>query len=681
MEPAVAIEPIAQCIDKETLLDFGSGRLPDSLQAAIVTHISGCANCQTIVEKHLSELPSGPFSDRLRQCLTHASASTDLPRVVTESAATVLARQEPRNASSTLLEEFGRAVGSYTLLEVVGQGGMGVVFRARKQGEEHSVALKMIRIGALATGEAIGRLRTEAQAIARLDHPNVVRLLEVAEHNGLPYYVMEWVAGGSLKARLEAGTLALRDAAELVRILAGAVAFAHEMQVLHRDLKPSNVLLTLDGAPKIADFGLAKLLDRHGDLTNSAAQLGTPSYMAPEQAAGKAKAIGPRTDVYALGAILYEALTGQPPYRGDDKFEVMRLVRDEPLTHPARWREVPAYLRAICLKCLEKSPAERYASAQALADDLGRWLNNERPQAVPGRLRRAIRVARRRKLALVAVAAAIAFAVLLNLRDPDRPLREIQSELAHGRPVTLIGETGMPSWFRFISGEDSTKTTLSREKCFTIHAADACFLELAPGVSSGNYRYSMQVRHEKSSRPGFVGIYFAEQLTQEGESKIHFSQQLTFNDVVDKREWPLGDKFKQRARNIVEMRSVLYIMEGADFRGGCSMSGAVGPDFEVAGGSKSTWHEFAVVVSPSGVTAEWDGQKFHLNRDRIANHIATTIANYRTDHPNKLLLQKTEVQYLPTGGVGLVLVRGSASFRSAVVTPLQAPFHPVAEGK
>jgi len=175
--------------------------------------------------------------------------------------------------------------------------------------------------------------------------------------------------------------------------------FFHEKQVIHRDLKPSNVLLDADGTPRIADFGLAKLLDQ-ADQTNSEALLGTPSYMAPEQAAGRTKEIGVWTDIYALGAILYEALTGHAPHEAQNKLELMRLVREGQVTPPSRWIEVPAHLEAICLKCLERSPARRYASARALADDLNRWLNDQRPRGIPGKLNRVVRGVWRRKLPL-----------------------------------------------------------------------------------------------------------------------------------------------------------------------------------------------------------------------------------------------------------------------------------------
>jgi serine/threonine protein kinase len=266
----------------------------------------------------------------------------------------------------------------YKLLEVLGRGGMGVVYKAWQIRAQRFVAVKMIRDGALAGPEHRARFLTEIKAAARFEHPNVVRIYEVGEHHGLPFLVMEFAEGGSFDKRLAGQPLTPRQAAEFVRTLAEAVQYTHDKQVVHRDLKPANVILTADGRPLITDFGLAKRLDSDTQLSGSKAVLGTPAYMAPEQARGDTRAVGPVVDVYALGAILYECLTGKPPFQGATSHEVLHKVMHEQPAPPTQLRPViSADLEAVCLHCLEKEPALRYQSAQALTDDLQRWLRSE----------------------------------------------------------------------------------------------------------------------------------------------------------------------------------------------------------------------------------------------------------------------------------------------------------------
>jgi serine/threonine protein kinase len=275
-------------------------------------------------------------------------------------------------------------VPGYEIVEELGRGGMGVVYKAKQLAAKRWVALKMIRDGVLAGQDHRVRFRIEAEAAARFQHPNLARIYEVGEHGGLPYFSMEYAEGGSLDKKLAGQPLPAPLAAELVRTLAEAVQYAHEKQVVHRDLKPANVVLTGDGRPLITDFGLAKRMDSSTAVTNSAAVLGTASYMAPEQAEGRAKQVGPAADVYALGAILYELLTGRPPFRGETWQDTARqVILDEPVP-PRRLRaEVPAALETVCLKCLEKDPEQRYGSARALADDLARFLADESILAAP----------------------------------------------------------------------------------------------------------------------------------------------------------------------------------------------------------------------------------------------------------------------------------------------------------
>jgi tetratricopeptide (TPR) repeat protein/predicted Ser/Thr protein kinase len=300
-------------------------------------------------------------------------------------------------------------VPGYEILAEVGRGGMGVVYRARHVALKRLVALKMVLAGAHAGPAERQRFRTEAEAVARLQHPNIVQIYEVSEHEGQPYVALEFVNGPSLE-EWAAGTLPPEaEAARLVEALARAMDQAHQRGILHRDLKPANVLLGEEGTPRITDFGLARLTDSAHGLTPTDAVLGTPSYMAPEQAAGQPQALGPAADIYSLGAILYHLLTGRPPFKGATLLDTLEQVRTQEPVRPGCWRRLSRDLEMICLRCLEKDPRQRYATAGELADDLRRFLDGLPVQARPVSLwRRLARTARRPAvLARTAVLAAV----------------------------------------------------------------------------------------------------------------------------------------------------------------------------------------------------------------------------------------------------------------------------------
>jgi hypothetical protein len=289
------------------------------------------------------------------------------------------------------------ALPGYEVLGRLGAGGMGVVLRARDLALKRLVAVKLLPPAA-PTAEGLARFRAEAEALARLRHPHVVQVYAAGEHGGRPYFVMEYVEGGGLDAVLGGRPQPTAEAARLVMLLARAVHAAHREGIVHRDLKPANVLLgppadepslnTAYGLPKVGDFGLAKHLGEDQGLTAGGQVLGTPGYMAPEQAAGRPEDVGPPCDVYALGAILYELLTGRPPFRGRTVLETLDWVRTRPPTPPHELRpEVPPELEAICLRCLAKAPADRYPTALALSDDLSRFLAGRPAPVAPHRRR------------------------------------------------------------------------------------------------------------------------------------------------------------------------------------------------------------------------------------------------------------------------------------------------------
>jgi predicted Ser/Thr protein kinase len=322
----------------------------------------------------------------------------------------------PAAATETTASAAPVNIPGYEVLGELGRGGMGVVYKARQIGLNRLVALKMILAGEHAGPQEKARFRLEAEAVARLQHPGIVQIYDIGEQEGRPYFSLEFVDGGSLAQQLDGTPLPVWEAARLTKALARAVHHAHQRGIVHRDLKPANVLLTAEGTPKITDFGLAKLLGTEGQ-TQSGAVVGTPSYMAPEQAGGKKKLIGPATDVYALGAILYELLTGRPPFRADTPLDTLLQVMSEEPVPPSRLHDgVPRRLETICLKCLRKDPAQRYANAEALAEDLRRFLAGEPIQARPmTRWEKTVRLVKRQRSAVLVLGGALATGLLVML--------------------------------------------------------------------------------------------------------------------------------------------------------------------------------------------------------------------------------------------------------------------------
>ena len=305
----------------------------------------------------------------------------------------------------------GERFGDYELLEEVARGGMGIVYKARQVSLNRTVALKVILSGGPTGEEDVRRLKAEAAAAARLDHPGIVPIFEVGEHQGQHFFSMGFVEGDSLARRVASGPLPPREAAALVREVAEAMAYAHRQGVIHRDLKPSNILIDRDGRSRVTDFGIAKRVEGDGGLME-AQVIGTPSYMAPEQAQGK-REVGPSADVYALGAVLYTLLVGRPPFHAATVIgTIFQVITQEPVPPRRLNRAVPRNLEAVCLKCLQKDPARRYAGAAELADDLRRFKQGRPVLARPaGRLERGIRWCRRNPatatlLALAALAGA-----------------------------------------------------------------------------------------------------------------------------------------------------------------------------------------------------------------------------------------------------------------------------------
>jgi serine/threonine protein kinase/Tfp pilus assembly protein PilF len=415
----------AACPPAESLHGLLDERLHGRELEEVVLHIEICSDCQEQLE-HLTnpdrwKVNGGAFTsarNRDEDVSTRLHVPSDAGAVVAPdgvasshegveqrsvpsgstrlSILDVFASDPYRTATQSRLENGGLPLESggppadwpnipgYQITQRLGEGGMGVVYEARQIGLKRRVALKMIRGGAAARPELVNRFRIEAEAVARLRHPNIMQIFDIGEVHGLPFVSFELLEGGRLADRLSGTPLPGHPAAELVATLALAIEAAHQAGIVHRDLKPTNVLFAADGTPKITDFGLAKRIDSDDGQTETGQILGSPSYMAPEQARGHVRGIGPAADVYALGAILYEMITGRPPFKGETRIETLRqVIADDPVA-PSRLAPLVARdLETICLKCLNKESTKRYPSARALADDLGRYCNGESIKARP----------------------------------------------------------------------------------------------------------------------------------------------------------------------------------------------------------------------------------------------------------------------------------------------------------
>lgn len=346
-------------------------------------------NALNLLDAYLAQLQAGERPDRSTLLQEHPELASALECL---EALEVLA--PPGNGSPTpnnhaadtspSMSDLPRDFGPYELIREVGRGGMGVVYEARQKGLDRSVAVKMILASHLASPDLVRRFQAEAKAAARLRHSNIVHIHDVGQLNGQDFFAMEYIEGLSLAQRITQGPVDVPTAVRLVATVARAVEHLHQQGVVHRDLKPSNILLDSDGHPYVTDFGLAKVFVGGSDVTATGVIAGTPSYMAPEQAAGRRAEIGPTTDVYSLGAILYELLTGVPPFRAETPLDtLMEVLSGDPATPRTLDPHIPRGVELICLKCLTKEPQERYASAAALADDLDRFARGDVLQVRP----------------------------------------------------------------------------------------------------------------------------------------------------------------------------------------------------------------------------------------------------------------------------------------------------------
>jgi tRNA A-37 threonylcarbamoyl transferase component Bud32 len=575
------------------------------------------------------------------------------------------------------------ALPGYILLRKIKGGGQGVVFRAWQKDLGRVVALKVIRLENADDPRSRELFRNEAQAVARLEHPHVIRLYEYGETDEGPYFTMEFAEGGSLAQRLPTAQtprrpLPPREAAVLLVTLARAMEYVHGRGIVHRDLKPANVLFAADGTPKVADFGLVKWLSRDTTLIGPGRVAGTLSYMAPEQTGGKREEVGAPADVYGLGAILYECLTGQPPFRHEgDPLAVLARLRSEPPLPPRQLEPaIPQDLETICLKCLEKKPEHRFRDAGQLADRLERYLRGEPiPERPPRWYQKTWRTALRRPVASVL----LLFACLLlaaapfaaHYLDPDRPRKEIRARLAEGKPFVFPNEGELPGPFRLLAGPPGMLSRAPRQKGFTADTHDFALLELIDDPGRDSYRFSVEIRHDGAAGLARIGPYisYLQQQDETGDRRLGLLA-FTFADrgdrAFDRRGTPKAE---------VDPRFILCRLKNGDVHlhelPPLSPAHPFTPKAPV--GHPGPWRKLAVEVRPTGIRVFWrEGGTLRKIFDIPAEHLAREIETYKACLPAGDVHDFDNFPYVftPRAGVGLLVIGCRAAIRNVTLEPL-----------
>jgi tRNA A-37 threonylcarbamoyl transferase component Bud32 len=604
------------------------------------------------------------------------------------------------------------SLGKYELLEKVAVGGMGVIYRARDTILERIVALKMIRTGLLAQPAEIERFYTEARAVAQLKHRNIIPIHDIAEHAGQHFFTMDFAVQGSVAKQRERYAENPRETVVLVRKVARAVHHAHEHNILHRDLKPSNILLDEHDEPLVSDFGLAKFLGADIEQTEDGQPIGTPAYMSPEQAAGRSERISPRTDVWALGVVLYELLTGQRPFLAKTREEITRLILDSDPAPPRKLQPLlDRDLEKIILKCLEKEPSDRYASAEALAADLDRWLGGETPLAHP--VSWPTRTWRRVRRAFVPIAAAVCVLLLTVFiievvraltpattfspaeQAARRRRQEIRRALADGKEVVLVGSHGAEVTYPWKS--DAAHYVISEKANMPLRLdthALALFV-LHPDPELARYRLEAEIRLPSQGIQEF-GIFFGYDSQPSRNGKEHWLNRFTVIEQTPFRSFVSLDQHlvvydEALASGSKNLTHALHRRPWVSPTVAASVAGYGGTPFgrggfQVAAPALAAanlrasaslrsypWHRMAVETGPDEVRAYWEGVLFaRVSADRQDKTARSQI--HRLGISNNLeILNPPPFALTPRGGLGLYVMRGQAEFRNVMLKPVPAP--------
>jgi len=617
-------------------------------------------------------------------------------------------------------------LGDFRLVREIGRGGMGVVYEAKQLSLNRTVAVKVLPFAAALDPRQLQRFKNEALAAASLHHEHIVPVYSVGCERGVHFYAMEYIDGLSLAAiiaelRRVAGLepadsertvpysspagappAAGRDTTPLAALTtegstrspgyfhnvarlgleaAKGLEHAHQVVVWHRDIKPANLLVDRQGSLWITDFGLAQMRS-DTQLTLTGELVGTLRYMSPEQAMARRVPVDQRTDVYSLGATLYELLTLEPVFGGNDRQELLRQIMfDDPRSPRRLNRHVPRDLETIVLTALAKTPAHRYASAKEMAEDLHRFLNDQPIKARPeGALRWLWRRVRRHAGSIafglsVVLTSVVLLLFFLSLNKPSAAEKEsrIQQEaltvlsrnLDLGKKATLIGEHGRPGYFRWRSDEKPGKILAAQDGEFSVQNWEYGLVELLPSSRLQHYRFSAEVRHERqANQESRVGIYFLHSEHPAGETVAHFHFNVAFNDLVDvgapnangvHRGNPVGLEAHRQAPAGLANIDKFYFSNAVAFFRPARPVGALG-----------SWRRIAVEVRPKTIILFWEGMRIATTpRDGIM----TIGENWLISRPDRPLLT-TKPQFAPRDGLGLYVSLGVASFRNVIVEPL-----------
>jgi serine/threonine protein kinase len=597
----------------------------------------------------------------------------------------------------------------YRVVRRLGGGGMGEVYEVVDEKVAVRLALKMIRPDRF-DADFLARFRQEIRAMMLLDHAHIARIYGHGEVGGCPFFTMKFFAGGTLFARRDALRADRRRAVELLVRVADAVQYLHDQGKLHRDLKHSNILLDESGAPYLSDFGLVKergaaALDGPaaaspagdaaggtgpeagtetgrpaappadgGALTRTGHRLGTLPYMAPEQACGEPGRVGPATDVWALGVILYDLLGGRLPFRAADTDELVRRISAEAPPPPTGLGGPPdADLDAIVLRCLAKDPAARYESAAALADALRRWLTkDEPPRPAPPRTKR-------RRLLWAAAAAAAAGLALLALAvaywpgpgpatdpdqalktDPDQALKAAQAELAAGRPVQWVGARGRPLWYRLRVGQEAAFARLVWDDTFTVDTQSLALAEVCPDPGCDRYRFEAEVRQNSAARPNArVGLYVMHE-TRGEDRRGHLFAHWFFTEDLPEDAWLKPPPPGFRAGRAEFYVTYVRAEPPAPYAPRVAKGGRTAEFTEPKRPGEFDWRKVAVDVTPKEVTVRFEGKEVNTFTRAQLDKFAGSL-----DLPDD-----GGAGLDPRGGLGFYVSASSASFRNVVVRPL-----------
>ena len=576
----------------------------------------------------------------------------------------------------------GTNIDGYVLVKTIATTKMSVVFQARQPGSEQLVALKLIQQGAFADQESIDRFQQEIKTLGQMQpHKNIVPIYHVGRYRSELYYVMPYLADGSLAQQLPCFQADRRRSVTLIEKVARAVHQLHtrKPKILHRDIKPANILLASEDEPLLADFGLIKLLDDSQALTQTHKALGTPAYMAPEQTGLVPTPVSERTDIWALGVVLYEVLTGTRPFAKADDEDTSklfwRIVHQEAPNPTMLKPDLDPGLAAVISKCLEKKPEDRYGNAEELAEELSRWLRGDAVTArskVTG-IRRHIRARPKLSsmLAAIFLLVPIGAVALWQVRQPDRPLRRLQEDLRRGNSVTLIGEKSMPVWWHPLRS-DQARTSLGPDGYFTVQSSQTAMIELMREIPVESYRLRGRIRHETSELGGKVGVFFGyhSRVMDWGSYELYF--QCCYNDVI--RNNALTKPAKARPiKNYVRFSPVL----NADF-GDSKLENrefaldAVG-HFDATLFTGKKWRSLSVTVQPQQLLLQFEDQPaLTINLQQKTKEFRTDLNAWLDNdkNPDYVPLRSCEARFAHDGALGIIISGGAAAFDDFVLEPL-----------